>query len=346
MPMNHRERFLNACACQDVDRPPIWLMRQAGRALPEYRALREKHGFVDLVRTPDLSAEVTLQPIRRFGFDAAILFSDILVVPEALGQSYQFRETGGIQMAFAIRHPSDWAQLRWTGVVDRLGYVGEALRLVRRQLGRETALLGFSGSPWTLANFMIEGGSSAEFRGALAWRRENESDFAGFLARLTEAVSSYLHMQIDAGADAVQIFDSLSNALDDAEYEAASGRWIKDIICSLAGRVPVIVFVKGGHWKFFGNSAARVVGVDWQVSLEEVRAQLPKTLAIQGNLDPQVMTRVPDEVEKLARHMLECMNGRNGYIVNLGHGLPPSALVESIDRLVDTARNFAWQNSK
>jgi uroporphyrinogen decarboxylase len=344
--MNNRQRFLNACACASVDRPPIWLMRQAGRALPEYRALKEKYSFLDLVRTPELATEVTLQPIRRFGFDAAILFSDILVVPEALGQAYRFRETGGIEMAFSVHRREDWERLDWTAVVEKLPYVDQALRLIRGQLGMETALLGFSGSPWTLANFMIEGGSASEFKRAAAWLHEDPAGFAEFLARLAEAVSSYLHMQIDAGADAVQIFDSLGYLLSEAEYGPASGRWIRGIVELLSDRVPVIVFVRGVHWRFYRGTTARVLGVDWQVSLTEVRDLLAPEVAIQGNLDPQVMLATPVEVEELARHMLERMIGRSGYIVNLGHGLPPAASLENIGCLVETVRKFAWQNSK
>jgi uroporphyrinogen decarboxylase len=346
MALNSRERFLNACACQSVDRPPLWLMRQAGRALPEYRALKQTHTFLDLVRTPDLTTEVTLQPIRRFGFDAAILFSDILVVPEALGQPYQFRETGGVEMAFPIRRREDWARLRWHAMLDYLPYVSQALRQIRQELGPSTALLGFSGSPWTLANFMVEGGSAPEFTRARSWWREDEPAFIGFLEHLTEAVSNYLNMQVDAGADAVQIFDSLGNALDASEYEAASGQWIKRIVQSVAKRVPVIVFVRGPQWATYAQSAAQVLGVDWQVSLTEMCGRIPSDKAIQGNLNPELMTQAPEVVERAARSLLTCMNGRKGYIVNLGHGLPPLASLASIEQLVEVVRNFAWVNSK
>jgi uroporphyrinogen decarboxylase len=343
--MNHRQRFLNACACQPVDRPPVWLMRQAGRALPEYRVLKEKHSFLELVRTPALAAEVTLQPIRRFGFDAAILFSDILVVAEALGQPYQFRETGGIELAFPVRSIEEIARLKWGALTDRLSYVAQALRLVRQQLGSDTALLGFAGSPWTLANFMIEGGSSADFSKAKAWLREDERGFLSLLERLSETVAEYLNMQIRAGADAVQIFDSLAPALEFSEYEQASARWIRAILAALPQSTPVIVFARGPHWPGLLNSGARVIGVDWTVSLAEVRQKTPSTVAIQGNLDPQVLTTTPEQVAQATREILACMNGRNGYIFNLGHGVPPAARVENIAQLVETVRQFAWQNS-
>src|SRR5688572_12190070 len=164
--MPGRQRFLNACSCLPVDRPPIWLMRQAGRALPEYRKLKERYSFLDLVRTPDLAAEVTLQPIRRFGFDAAIIFSDILVIPETMGVGYRFRESGGVEMDFAIKTAADIEKLSVKDVVQKLSYVTDAIKLVRGALGNKTALLGFAGSPWTLANFMLDGGSAKEHTGA------------------------------------------------------------------------------------------------------------------------------------------------------------------------------------
>src|ERR1700744_5433976 len=203
-----RERFRLAARCQPVDRPPVWLMRQAGRALPEYRKLKEKYSFLELVQTPELAVEVTLQPIRRFGFDAAILFSDILVIPEAMGQSYRFRETGGIEMDFAVRTKADIQRLSVEKVVKRLRYVDKALRLLRKELGDKTALIGFAGSPWTLATFMMEGGSAEKYTRALALFREDPKTFRALATKLTEAITLYLQMQIAAGVDAVQIFDS------------------------------------------------------------------------------------------------------------------------------------------
>jgi uroporphyrinogen decarboxylase len=208
---------MNACHGRPVDRPPVWLMRQAGRALPEYRALKEKHSFLELVHTPELATEVTLQPIRRFGFDAAILFSDILVVPEALGQPYHFRETGGVEFAFPLRTAPDLARLQWTGMVERAQYVAAALRLIKTGLGPRTALLGFAGTPWTLANFMIEGESARGFSRAKAWFQEDRQTFDRFLDQLSVAIAEYLQMQIDAGVDAVQLFDSLAYLVDPQE---------------------------------------------------------------------------------------------------------------------------------
>src|SRR5439155_20948946 len=206
----NRQRFLDACACRTVDHPPVWLMRQAGRALPEYRALKATHSFLELVQTPELAAEVTLQPIRRFGFDAAILFSDILVVSEGLGQRYEFSDRGCIAMEFTLKTAADIDRLEVLAVTDRLQYVASALSLVRSALGNGTALIGFAGSPWTLANFMIEGGGIKEYTKAKALFYADPVLFGQLLEKLTQAVTDFLQLQIAAGVDAIQIFDSLA----------------------------------------------------------------------------------------------------------------------------------------
>jgi uroporphyrinogen decarboxylase len=192
-----RQRFLDACHCRAVDRPPVWLMRQAGRALPEYRALKQKHTFVELVQTPELATEVTLQPIRRFGFDAAIIFSDILVIAEGLGQGYQFRDEGGIEMDFLLKSAADVDRLSVVAVTERLEYVGKALRLTKSTLGEKTALIGFAGSPWTLANFMLEGGGVKEYSKAKAVFYSDRQLLFKLLDKLSEAISNFLHLQID-----------------------------------------------------------------------------------------------------------------------------------------------------
>jgi len=234
--LTSRQRFQAACRCLPTDRPPVWLMRQAGRALPEYRKLKETYTFVQLVQNPELAVEVTLQPVRRFGFDAAILFSDILVIPEALGQTYHFRETGGVVMDFAVTTAADIARLSVEHVVERLSYVDKALRLLRTELGDRTALIGFSGSPWTLATFMMEGGSVPKYSRALALFREDPKTYYLLAEKLTAAVTAYLHMQADTGVDALQLFDSHGGHLLPAEFQEASGRWMRDIITAIGQR--------------------------------------------------------------------------------------------------------------
>ena len=358
----NRRRFLDACHCRATDRPPVWLMRQAGRALPEYRELKEKHSFLELIQTPGLAAEVTLQPVRRFGFDAAILFSDILVIPEAMGQSYRFRETGGLVMDFAVRTKADIERLSVERVVERLSYVDQALRLLRKELGDQTALIGFSGSPWTLATFMMEGGSAGEYTRALSLFREDRKTFYALAGKLTAAITAYLQMQINAGVDALQIFDSHGGQLAPTEFQEASGRWMREIIASIGAPasgparpenssqravpeagVPIVVFSLGthGNWDDLLATGASVLGIDWQFPLAHARRLLPADIALQGNLAPALLNdATPEIVAQETRAVLEVMRGRKGHIFNLGHGVPPNAKLENIAALVETVQNF------
>jgi len=338
--MTSRRRFLNACRCQPVDRPPVWLMRQAGRALPEYRKLKEKHTFVELVQNPELAVEVTLQPVRRFGFDAAILFSDILVIPEAMGQTYHFRETGGVVMDFAVQSRADIEKLSVERVVERLSYVDKALRQLRAQLGDHTALIGFSGSPWTLATFMMEGASVPKYSRALQLFREDRNTYFALAEKLTEAITAYLKMQIAAGADALQIFDSHGGHLAPAEFQEASGRWMQEIVSAL-GAPPMIVFSLGthGNWNDLIATGANVIGIDWQTPMTEARRRIPEGISLQGNLAPSLLSDATAEtVAAETRAVLEAMRGRAGHIFNLGHGLTPGAKLENITALVETVK--------
>jgi uroporphyrinogen decarboxylase len=339
--LSNRDRFIKACHCEPVGRPPIWLMRQAGRALPEYRELKERHTFLEMVQTPELAAEVTLQPIRRFGFDAAILFSDILVIAEGLGQKYQFRDRG-IEMEFLLNTETDIAKLDVGAVNGRLEYVAMALRLIKKELQGQTALIGFAGAPWTLANFMVEGGGIADYSRAKGLFFSNRRLYDLLMEKLAMAVSGYLQMQIEAGAEAVQIFDSHAGLLSDQDFWPASGIWIQRIVESLKGRVPVIVFAKGAHgsWNHLSNIGANILGVDWNVNLADVRRRLPPKMGVQGNLDPFLLTTNPEAVTAAALEILNEMRGMNGHIFNLGHGVTPAAKLENIQALVDAVRNF------
>jgi uroporphyrinogen decarboxylase len=341
--LTNRQRFLAAARCQPVDRPPVWLMRQAGRALPEYRKLKEKYTFLQLVQTPELAAEVTLQPVRRFGFDAAILFSDILVIPEAMGQPYRFRETGGIEMDFKISSAADIEKLSVERVCEKLNYVAAALKILRKELGEQTALIGFSGSPWTLATFMMEGGSAEKFTKAKTLFDSDKKTFSMLMEKLTAAITAYLQMQIAAGVDALQIFDSHGGHLPPADFQEASGRWMKEIIANLRAKVPVTVFSLGthGNWNDLAATGANVIGIDWQFSLAEARKILPENIGIQGNLNPALLAEAtPEKVAAETNRLLVEMRGRNGNIFNLGHGVPPTAKLENIAALVETVKNF------
>ena len=311
--MTSRERFLAACASRPLERPPLWIMRQAGRYLPEYRALKERHAFADLVRTPELAVEATLQPLRRFALDAAILFSDILVVPAALGQGYRFKEGGGIAMEYRLETRAQIDRLATGPVRGELAYVAAALRLLRRELAGDKALLGFGGSPWTLACYMIEGGGSAAFPRARALFRSDRPCFDALLERLTAALIDYFLMQIEAGADALQIFDTWGGLVAGPDYEPASLQWIRRILTALPTGFPVILYSKGAgaHLAAQTASGARILSVDSTVDLAAAHDALARDsapghpIALQGNLDPALLSATPEAVRDGARRLLE-----------------------------------------
>lgn len=340
--MTSRERFLAAAACQPLDRPPVWIMRQAGRYLPEYRALKAKSSFLEMVRTPELAAEVTLQPLRRFALDAAIIFSDILVIPEALGQGYKFRDAGGIEMDFRLENKAQLDRLNPAGVADRLAYVGHALARVKAELKGEKALLGFGGSPWTLATYMLEGGSADEFQQGKAAFYADRVFFNALMEKLTAALIEYFQMQIRSGADAIQIFDSWGGIISGQDYEAASLRWIRDIIAALPKDFPVILYAKGTSAQLTDQafSGASVLGVDWTLDLGVVRRLVPCNIALQGNLDPVLMNTTPEIVRRETLRLLESMRGAPGHIFNLGHGIMPQAKIECVSALVDAVTGW------
>jgi uroporphyrinogen decarboxylase len=337
--MTSRERFLAACACQPLERPPLWIMRQAGRYLPEYRALKEKSSFLEMVKTPALAAEVTLQPLRRFALDAAILFSDILVIPEALGQPYRFREQGGIAMDYRLESRAQVEKLLSPEAVpERLQYVAETLAILKRELRGQKALLGFGGSPWTLATYMIEGGSSDDFERSKLLFHTDRATFDALMEKLTAALIAYFRMQIAAGVDALQIFDSWGGILAGRDYEAASLRWVRQIVAALPKDFPIILFAKGTASQLTDQafSGVKVISVDWTSDLAVVRRNLPANIAVQGNLDPVILQTTPEIVRSEASALLESMRGSQGHIFNLGHGIAPSAKIECVEALVDT----------
>ncbi|HTZ20815.1 MAG TPA: uroporphyrinogen decarboxylase [Opitutaceae bacterium] len=341
--MTSRERFLAACACQPLERPPVWIMRQAGRYLPEYRELKTKHSFLEMVRTPALAAEATLQPMRRFALDAAILFSDILVIPEALGQGYRFKEEGGIAMEWRLETRAQIDALRPAAAVpEQLAYVADALALLKRELAGQRALLGFGGSPWTLATYMLEGGSAEDFARSKTLFYSDRAAFDALLEKLTAALIEYFQMQIRAGADAIQIFDSWGGIVAGLDYEPASLRWIRQIVAALPRDFPVILYAKGtaAHLLDQTFTGARVLSVDWTVDLATARAQLPKTVALQGNLDPVLLNLTPAIVRREATRLLDDMKGSPGHILNLGHGILPQAKIECVEALVETVVNW------
>ncbi|AWI08959.1 uroporphyrinogen decarboxylase [Ereboglobus luteus] len=350
--MTSRERFLAACASQPLSRPPVWVMRQAGRYLPEYRELKARSSFLEMVRTPELATEVTLQPLKRFpGLDAAILFSDILVIPEALGQAYAFREGGGIEMARRIESRADIDALAPAEAVpERLVYVDGALRLLKGELASDgKALLGFGGSPWTLAAYMLEGGSSDDFARAKQLYYTDRGAFEALMRKLTDALITYFRMQIAAGADAIQIFDSWGGIIAAHDYEYVSLKWIREIAAALPPDFPVILYARGAAAQHGAQakSGVRVLSVDWTVNLAALRRGLPAGVALQGNLDPALMQMPPEIVRDEAVRLLCSMRGLpGGHIFNLGHGITPSAKIECMHALVDAVVEFGEVGGK
>ena len=345
--MTSRERLRAALGCRNEGRPPVWIMRQAGRYLPEYRALKERHGFLEMVKTPELAVEVSLQPLKRFELDAAIVFSDILVIPEAMGQPYHFRDQGGIQMEYALESEACLDKLDSGCAADRLSYVGDALKLLRSELGDSRGLLGFCGSPWTLACYMIDGGSAPGFPKTRSLASGNPVLFAKLMEKLTRELVDYVRLQAASGIDALQVFDSWHGLCPPDKVRDWSLRWIDEVIEAVSGEVPVILYAKTpkDRVNLLAGCKAQGISLDHECDLREARETFPHPFALQGNLDPGLMETSPSEVEEAARNLLLSMNGDPGHVLNLGHGIRPQGKIECVQALVETARSFRSEDS-
>lgn len=344
--MTSRERFLATIRREKTDRTPVWVMRQAGRYLPEYLALKEKYSFIEMAQTPELATQVTLQPLKRFPLDAAIIFSDILIIPEALGQPYHFRDKalgGGIAMDYLLDSEAKIDALDGSGIEEKLAYLPAALSMTRAEIGEEKAMLGFGGSPWTLAAYMTEGGSLRDLAALKALYYSEPAIFDKLMNKVTDAVIDLFKMQIDAGIDAVQIFDSAGAFCPSHQYEAMSLKWIKKITDSLPTNFPVIIFAKGmaNHQHALVETGASVLSLDWTVDLPSYYDSLPEDVAVQGNLDPLILSSTPDIVRTETTALLDKMKGRHGHILNLGHGILPSAKPDNMQVLCDTIADFS-----
>lgn len=342
-PMTSRQRFVAAARCEAVDRPPVWLMRQAGRYLEEYQAVRKDHDFLTMCRTPALAAEVTLQPLRRYDMDAAVIFSDILVVPEAMGQEVTYPE-GGPKLAPMIRSAADLASLKTFDPSVSLDYVAEALRLVRADFGDEKALLGFAGAPYTLATYMVEGGGSKHQTETKRLAFTDPALLDALLERLADAVAAFLRVQIEAGADAVQIFDTWAGDLAPPEFARIALAPAKRVVDALSDTgTPVIYYVNGiaAHLEAAASTGAQVLGIDWRMDLGEVRRRLGPGIALQGNLDPLALLAPPAEIRARVRAIHDSLEGTGGHIFNLGHGILPFIPVEGVGAFVDAVKELA-----
>jgi uroporphyrinogen decarboxylase len=337
--MDCRERMLAACRGKTVDRPPVWLMRQAGRYLPEYRELRARHGFWDLVRTPCLAVEASLQPVRRFGMDAGILFSDILVVLDAMGVQVRYEE-GGPTLCPQVRTAADLAELRAVVPESAFHYIAEAMTMLCAELHPQHAVVGFAGAPFTLAAYLVEGGPSRDVPSlkALAYRTPELYDaIAGSIA---DAVLGLLRAQVRAGADVVQIFDTWAGHLTPDDYEALALPYTHRVIEGLADLdVPVILYVRNaaGSLEHAAASGCQVLSIDGSIRLSDARARLDPRIALQGNFDPALLFAPAGRIISAVRGGIQSA-GPLGYIVNLGQGLLPDTPLEGVETFVNAVR--------
>ncbi len=315
--------------------PPIWIMRQAGRYMPEYRALREKHTFLQLCHQPELIAKVTELPIKAFGMDAAILFSDILVIPEALDVGLRFEDAIGPIIERPLVQGESLKHLHGQSMKERLQYVTEGIKILKSSL--KVPLIGFCGAPFTLASYMIEGKSSRMLSKTKKWMWQDPVSFHALLNRLTDCAIEFLHMQIEAGVEVVQVFESWASFLGFSQFKEFSLMYLEKIIKSIKPKVPVILFCKGAS-SFIQEIAAispSGISVDWSVDLASLRSRVPQSIALQGNLDPDVLHAAPSVIRKEAKGILNAMRHDPAYIFNLGHGIAPDTPVDAVKVLVD-----------
>jgi len=332
--------LLKALHCQNDSRPPVWLMRQAGRYMPQYRAIRAKHSFLEMCHTPELAAAVTRLPIQVFGFDAAILFSDILVIPEALGVGLHFDEGRGPIIERPLQTAQDIDALPEPCIEEALGFVGEAIRLLREDL--TVPLIGFCGAPFTLASYMIEGGSSRDLKKTKKWLLNDPESFHRLLDKLAHCALKYMHLQAKAGVQAFQIFDSWAHVLGHAQFREFVQPYLKKMVDGFRSTgIPVILFCRGSS--VFAPDLAELqsaaISIDWNGDIRQIRASLPATVALQGNLDPDILYAPEKMLKSEVRRMLRAMKGEPGYIFNLGHGIFPDVSVDAVHNLVETIKS-------
>ena len=343
------DRFLRALLREPVDMTPVWMMRQAGRYLPEYRATRAKAGdFMSLCQNAELACEVTIQPLERFPLDAAILFSDILTIPDAMGLGLYFSEGEGPCFERPIQDEAAVEALGVPDPEDELGYVMDAVRTIRRELDGRVPLIGFSGSPWTLATYMVEGGTTKNFALVKGMMFDRPDLMHALLGKLAESVTSYLNAQIAAGAQAVMIFDTWGGVLSPRDYEAFSLTYMEKIIAGLTreseGRkVPVIMFTKsGGQWLGrMAQSGCDALGVDWTTDLADARVQVKDRVALQGNLDPCILYSSPERIREEVGRVLNSYGHGPGHVFNLGHGIHPNVDPERAGVMIDAVHELS-----
>ncbi|HVU97530.1 MAG TPA: uroporphyrinogen decarboxylase [Puia sp.] len=332
---------------EKTERTPVWMMRQAGRYLPDYRVLREKYSFFERCQNPELATEITIQPVEQVGVDAAIIFSDILVVPQAMGMEVQLIESKGPLLPDPIQSMADLDRLVLPDVEERLGYVFDALRLTKRRLAGRVPLIGFAGAPWTLLCYMVQGKGSKTFDEAKAFCYTQPKAAHRLLQMITDTTIAYLRGQVAAGADVVQIFDSWGGLLGPDDFEQLSLQYIRQIVTALKDEVLTIVFAKGA-WHSLENMAAtgaNGLGIDWCIRPQMARELAGPRVALQGNFDPAKLLSPIPVIEKEVRAMLDAFAG-GPHIANLGHGILPNVPVENAIAFVETVKNYQYEPAR
>ncbi len=334
--------FLKACKREKVERTPIWIMRQAGRYLPEYRKIRERYDFLTMIKTPEIAYEVTIQPVEIIRVDAGIIFSDILVLPEAMGMRLYVDESKGPRFEKNVESAEDINRLMVPDPTEKLKYVLDAIRLTKRNI--DVPLIGFAGSPWTLFAYMVNSGFDKDFRKAKIFIYNNPSLACKLLEKITEAVSNFLIAQIEYGADVIQIFDTLGGILSYDEFKEFSLKYAKNVIERIRARfgdkIPIILFSKG-TWQWIDeiiNVGCDVISIDWTFDIGKAKERVKDKVSIQGNLDPVVLLSEPEVVVYEAVKILGKYGFGNGHIFNLGHGILPETPVENVKILVETVK--------
>lgn len=328
---------------ETVERPPVWMMRQAGRYLPEYRVIRDKYGFFERCQTPELACEITLQPVDIIGVDAAILFSDILVVPQAMGLEVQLIEQVGPLLPQPIKNSNDINRVRVPDVNETLQYVFDAITLIKKELNGRVPLIGFAGAPWTILCYMVQGKGSKTFDEAKAFCYQQPAVAQQLLQMITDTTIAYLKGQVKAGADTLQLFDSWGGLLSKGDFARWSLPYIKQIVAALKDEVPVIVFAKGA-WHSLSEMAAtgaKGLGIDWCIEAATARQFAGDNITLQGNFDPAKLLSPAAVIKQEVKEMLQAF-GKQNYIANLGHGILPHVPVDNARAFVDTVKEFDW----
>lgn len=334
--------LLKALRREKVERPPVWMMRQAGRYLPDYIALREKYDFFTRVQTPELACEITLQPVRQVGVDAAIIFSDILVIPQAMGLQVLMEEGKGPSLPSIIKNQEDIDALTTDQVNEKLSYVMEALTMIKKELNGAVPLIGFAGAPWTILCYMVEG------KGSKTWDKAKEFCFTQpvlatwLLQKITDVTIKYLEAQVEAGADVLQVFDSWSGVLSPADFKIFAQPYLVQIADALEGKVPVILFAKGSWYalKDLSKSSAAALGIDWCISPEMARELTGNRITLQGNFDPAKLLLPVSQIKKEVHEMIDAFGVQN-YIVNLGHGITQNIPVSHARAFVESVKDYS-----